>query len=143
MTNIKNKIFHCDCKNKEDQNITCWYAQVPNVQGNILRLPVYYCETCDKDNLDFEDSPEYLEQITEKTTTEKLDLIKIQQIDFLDDCLRIQTFIRTVFGFDISLMEVQDLWGYYSDNEFDAGWIVLPDSDTELGEILHKYIDFG
>lgn len=57
---------------------------------------------------------------------------------FLEDVERIQKVLDDN-GYDSNLSDCADLWEQYSD-ESAAGWLSLPDDDTELFRIIEFYI---
>lgn len=58
-----------------------------------------------------------------------------KEIEWLDDCLRIQRIINIYSKYMVSLATAEWIWQQYSDSKC-AGWLSLPDDDEELKRIL-------
>ncbi|UDM70675.1 hypothetical protein [Vagococcus fluvialis] len=56
-----------------------------------------------------------------------------------EDIERIIDLSESKLGLKISVSEADSIWATYSD-DYAAGWLILPSKDTELLEIIKKYL---
>jgi len=65
-----------------------------------------------------------------------------RHIDFPEDCERIRQVCLGWLRREITLSEAQELWEVVSE-EYCASWLVLPESNTELAEMITDIIGGG
>jgi hypothetical protein len=58
-------------------------------------------------------------------------------VDYPDDCKRIQC-VANELKFDFSLRDAEDFWEWFSDEYYCAGWMILPEKDAELRQLLEE-----
>jgi len=61
----------------------------------------------------------------------------MKKLEYPKDCKRIVK-VALKYG-KINDKEAQYIWKTYS-NDFAAGWLILPDSDADLWEIIKEYL---
>jgi hypothetical protein len=61
------------------------------------------------------------------------------ELEYSDDCERIQKAIKTHRGFSISIPEAARFWKTRS-SWWDASWLILPKKDDEIVEYWDKFL---
>ena len=66
----------------------------------------------------------------------------MQKIEHLNDIVRIQRIFRLI-DFDVEYAECAEMWHTVSAEEEKTGWMMLPESDTEVLRLILQYFDFS
>ena len=66
--------------------------------------------------------------------------MKVKRVYYVTDCQRLQR-IALAHGFELSLLQCQDVWNQYSES-WSASWLILRrDSDDEIWEYMAGFIE--
>lgn len=60
--------------------------------------------------------------------------------DYKEDCLRIQKALKS-FDCEVGLDDAYDLWCNMSEDDYCAGWLILPNNDREIFMALLPYLE--
>lgn len=66
----------------------------------------------------------------------------MKKISHLNDLIRIRNIFRLI-DFNLDLDECFELWYTVAQAELNEAWMLLPESDTEILEMILKYFNFG